>query len=354
MNLESMISTSAGPGRKTFHGMVAIVAATLLLSPSSARPADPGGRGPSGKNPAVKLESLPGTTAKRVILSPKAAERLGIETGEVGEKPIVLKQMVSGLVIPPQEKTRVQKPSGGVFGNLAGGIAPPAPSGGSVFGGFGRRVASPVAQPIETGSMEPKPAGGGFGSLGRKAGAPPTQPVAASAPDSARAVPKPELPASGDVWVLVTLSPAEWDRLEKDKPARLLRLATRDRQDKVVVARPSGLAPMEDMKRSMLSLYYVVPGKDHGLAVNDRMRVELVLSGSREKKKFVPYGAVYYDAKGAAWVYVNTAPLAFERRRIEVDRVVGDLAFLSDGPPVGTPVVTVGAALLFGAEIFGK
>ena len=68
----------------------------------------------------------------------------------------------------------------------------------------------------------------------------------------------------------------------------------------------------------------------------------------------VPYGAVYYDAKGAPWVYVNTAPLTFERRRIGVERIEGDVAVLSEGPPVGTPVVTVGAALLYGAEVFGK
>jgi hypothetical protein len=108
------------------------------------------------------------------------------------------------------------------------------------------------------------------------------------------------------------------------------------------------------MKRSMLSLYYVVPGKDHGLTVNDRMRVELQLSGSNVKKKVVPYSSVYYDAKGDAWIYVNTKPLVFERRRVGVERVAGELAVLSDGPPVGTPVVTVGAALLYGAEIFGK
>jgi hypothetical protein len=63
---------------------------------------------------------------------------------------------------------------------------------------------------------------------------------------------------------------------------------------------------------------------------------------------------VYYDAKGDAWIYVNTKPLVFERRRVGVERVAGELAVLSDGPPVGTPVVTVGAALLYGAEIFGK
>ena len=135
---------------------------------------------------------------------------------------------------------------------------------------------------------------------------------------------------------------------------RLLPLATRDKLTTELVAQPSGVAPVEDMKRSMLSLYYVIPGRDHGLALNNRMRVELELAGSAEKQKFVPYGAVYYDAKGVAWVYVNTAPLTFERQRIAVDRIVGELAVLSEGPPIGTPVVIVGASLLYGAEIFGK
>ncbi len=39
--------------------------------------------GPVGKSHAPTLESIPGSTVKRVILSAKAAERLGIETGRV-------------------------------------------------------------------------------------------------------------------------------------------------------------------------------------------------------------------------------------------------------------------------------
>jgi hypothetical protein len=53
-------------------------------------------------------------------------------------------------------------------------------------------------------------------------------------------------------------------------------------------------------------------------------------------------------------VYVNTKPLVFERQRISVERIVGDLAVVSKGPDVGTPIVTVGAPLLYGAEVFGK
>jgi hypothetical protein len=155
--------------------------------------------------------------------------------------------------------------------------------------------------------------------------------------------------------VLVTLSQGEWDRLAQDRPVRVLPLATRDKLGgEALSARPSGMPPVEDTKRSTLKVYYVVSGNDHGLTLNERMRVELQLAGSSAKQKVVPYGAVYYDAKGTPWLYVNKEPLVFERQRIAVERVVGDQAVLSDGPPIGTSVVTVGAALLYGTEIFGK
>jgi len=309
MKVEYRVTMRADRSGGTLHGVfVALIAvAALFLAPAAVLAAGPGGSGPAGKSPAVTLESIPGSTAKRVILTAKAAERLGIETGKVGEERVVRKQMVSGLVIPPMEKQPKTKPAGGVFG------------------GFGRGAAASVPQP-----------------------------VAAPVPAPPAVAPRAISPSAGDVWVLVTLSPAEWDRLAKDKPARLLPLDTRDKLKKEVLAQPSGNEPLEDMKRSMLSLYYVVRGKDHGLTVNNRVRVELQLSGSNEKQKVVPYGAVHYDAKGDAWVYVNTKPLVFERRRVRVERVVGDLAVLSDGPPVGTQVVTVGASLLHGAEIFRK
>lgn len=65
----------------------------------------------------------------------------------------------------------------------------------------------------------------------------------------------------------------------------------------------------------------------------------------------VPYAAVLYDAKGQAWTFTNPQPLVFERQRISVDHVKGDVAMLTEGPPAGTKVVTVGAAELYGAEL---
>lgn len=315
MSVEARIT--AGTARRARLGTVLGTAAlaACLLAPGAAQAADAAGTGPGGKSAAVRLEPLPGSDAKRVILSAKAAQRLGIEAARVSEQVVVRRQMVGGLVILPLKKLPEPAPATGSFGG---------------FGGFGQQPATPAP-----------PAGA------VPAPAPARQPVAAVAPA------RPPAPA-GEVWVLTTLSPAEWEKLAKDKPARLLPLDTRDPPGHELVATPLGGLPVEDMKRSMLSVYYVVSGNDHGLTVNSRLRVELPLTGSEDKQKVVPYGAVYYDAKGAAWVYVNPKPLVFERQSVSVERVVGDVAVLSSGPPLGTAVVTVGAALLYGAEIFGK
>jgi hypothetical protein len=310
--------------------------ATLLLAPVAALAADPGPSKPAGKNPAVTLEAIAGSTVKRVVLSAKAAERLGIETGKVGEESIVHKQMVSGLVTAAADKPPAAKPGGGgTFGGFAQGGGTPA----------GAAAVAAVVSATPAGQQKPDLAPSGPGKV---VTALPQQPTPAT--PSART----HIPILGDAWVLVSLSAAEWERLAKDKPARLLPLATRDTPGGDLLAQPSGMAPVEDAKRSMLSLYYIVPGADHGLTLNSRLRVELQISGTEDKRKVVPYSAVYYDGKGAAWVYVNTKPLTFERQRINVERIVGDVAILSGGPAVGTPVVTVGASLLFGTEIFGK
>jgi hypothetical protein len=67
-------------------------------------------------------------------------------------------------------------------------------------------------------------------------------------------------------------------------------------------------------------------------------------------RRVVAYGAVLYDAKGDTWVYANPEPLTYVRERVTVDYIQGDQAVLTDGPPAGTPVVTVGAAELYGTE----
>jgi hypothetical protein len=280
---------------KAQHGyaaFAAVLAAVLAMGPAAAAPS----AGPAGKGGAARLEDMPGGV-KRITLTEKAVQRLGIETGKVREELIVRRQVVGGLVVSPSQ------------------------------------VRQPQAQPVD----------GGFGGFRRPTPDPMLQQVASA-----------KGPAANETWVLLSLSPAEWERLAKDQPARLRPLATRERAGKEILAKPSGMAPIEDSKRSMLHVYYVVQGGNPGLEQNQRMRVELQLDGSGQKRTVVPYSAIYYDAKGAPWVYVNPSPLVYQRQRVGVERIHGELAVLSEGPAVGTTVVTVGAPLLYGTEIFKR
>jgi hypothetical protein len=76
---------------------------------------------------------------------------------------------------------------------------------------------------------------------------------------------------------------------------------------------------------------------------------EMVVNGMR--RHVLPYAAVLYDTEGSTWTYTSPEPLVFVRHRIKVDFIDGELAVLSDGPPVGSAVVTVGEAELYGSEL---
>lgn len=337
MNASSNGSTGGVRRRAGAGGVITAAALVAIALAYAARAADPGGAAASTKNPQVTFEALP-SGVKRITLTAKAAERLGIATDKVSEQTVPRRQMLGGLVVPPMDPKAMPQPGsakGSVFG-----AALPAPE-----------LQAKAATAAPAGKLPSV----GFGAFGGGGGAAATaSPSALKTIAAPLAPPAPPPAVSGDVWVAITLSAAEWERTAKDKPVRLFALGTRAALPGELLAQPMGLPPTEDPKRSMLSVYYVVPGKDHGLALNSRMRVELPLVGTEDKQKVVPYSAIYYDGKGVPWVYVTAKPLVYERQRVAVERVAGDLAVLSEGPPVGTTVVSVGASMLFGTEIFGK
>ena len=66
----------------------------------------------------------------------------------------------------------------------------------------------------------------------------------------------------------------------------------------------------------------------------------------------VPYSALIYDPHGRTWVYEQVRPRTFQRARVTVDRVDGDVALLSTAPSAGTKVVSVATAEVYGTEFF--
>ncbi len=66
--------------------------------------------------------------------------------------------------------------------------------------------------------------------------------------------------------------------------------------------------------------------------------------------KIMPYAALIYDADGNTYAYTAPEPLTYVRQEISVDHFDGDSVVLSDGPPIGTEVVTVGVDEVYGTE----
>ncbi len=278
-----------GMGASLGGAILLTAVAGLLIAPT----ANSAGSGPYRPSDAVKFEEIEGTKLKRVILTERAAERLGIKVGEISEEVVIRTQMLGGKVVMPVEyQTEALVAEAGTFS------------------GFATAVPSPPAL-------------------------------------VSKAEPDPEKD-----WIMTTLSKGEWERMRQDAPVRIFPLATRD--GKAIEARPAGMPPYSDPKRTMLRAYYVVDGKDHGLQLHERVRIEAKLTDSDEKRMVAPYAAVHYDGAGKAWAYVETAPFTYERKPLDIERIEGDWAVLRDGPPIGTRVVTTGASLLYGAEVIYK
>ena len=64
----------------------------------------------------------------------------------------------------------------------------------------------------------------------------------------------------------------------------------------------------------------------------------------------VPYSSIIYHFEGTTWAYTNPEPLVYLRAPVDIDFITGDLAVLNDGPDIGTTIVSVGAAELYGVE----
>jgi len=152
---------------------------------------------------------------------------------------------------------------------------------------------------------------------------------------------------SGDVSkvrVRMNISAGEMDKVAQDQPAMILPLVP----DNKAVGIDAQATDVTTTTKA--ALYYVVDKAGHGLVPGQRVRAGLTLKGSGTQQKVIPYSAVIYDVNGDTWVYTNPETLVFIRARITIDYIDADKAILTDGPPVGTAIVTAGAAELFGTE----
>lgn len=117
--------------------------------------------------------------------------------------------------------------------------------------------------------------------------------------------------------------------------------------------KPAVVEPIEGTELSRITLT-AQAARRLGITTADVRRVTVPSGpsgGLGIARTVVPYTALLYDPEGVTWIYTNPEPLVYIRHRVTVAHIAGDQAVLIQGPPAGTPVVTVGVAELYGAEL---
>jgi RND family efflux transporter MFP subunit len=115
------------------------------------------------------------------------------------------------------------------------------------------------------------------------------------------------------------------------------------------IAEPVVGPPTANPAAASIDLFYEMDNVDGAYRPGQRVQVSVELQESGEHL-VVPWSSVLQDIHGGSWVYVQREPGVYVRTRIELQRVVGDIAVLAQGPEPGAHVVTVGVAELAGSE----
>lgn len=142
----------------------------------------------------------------------------------------------------------------------------------------------------------------------------------------------------------------ELDKTARVRPARVLSSTGANKGNGWQAEPAIALAVLESVKNPDGPLVFEVHGAMTEMPASGPVFVELALSDDGIVRKVAPYDAVLYDIRGATWVYTNPEPLVFVRHSVIIEYIDKGLAVLTEGPPSGTAIVSVGVAELYGTE----
>ena len=173
----------------------------------------------------------------------------------------------------------------------------------------------------------------------------PSQVVSANAPvmDLASIIP---------LWVRVPVYAGDLNLVNSKASASVRALSDFDGSAGDVVGKSINGPHTADPLNSSADLFYEIGNKDGQFRPGQKVSVSLQLQQS-QTALVIPFSAILYDIQGGTWVYENSTPLIFIRRRVELSNVENGIAVLRRGPAAGTMIVIEGAAELFGTEFGG-
>lgn len=150
------------------------------------------------------------------------------------------------------------------------------------------------------------------------------------------------------LWVRVPLPVGDLDGIDRNSPVQAGKLSA-SAGSRLSAAKPVTAPPSANPLAATVDVYYELPNADRTLTPGQRLGVTIPLADAKESLT-VPWSAVIYDVHGGTWVYAQTAPRTYARKRVVVLYTAGADAVLANGPPAGTKVVAHGGQELFGAE----
>ncbi|MEJ7741000.1 MAG: efflux RND transporter periplasmic adaptor subunit [Chitinophagaceae bacterium] len=154
------------------------------------------------------------------------------------------------------------------------------------------------------------------------------------------------------LWLRVPVYAGDESQINARESALIRGLSDFGGSTDAVTARPVVGPQTSDPLASSVDLYYEISNSNGSFRPGQRVSVTLPYKGN-QSAPVIPFSAILYDIYGGTWVYENTAPLTYVRRRVEVLRITNGIGVLQKGPAAGTKIVTDGAAELFGTEFGG-
>ena len=153
------------------------------------------------------------------------------------------------------------------------------------------------------------------------------------------------------VWIRVPVYSGSLSKIDLNENAVVQSLGAKD-QTMPTEAEPIQGPPVSNAISASSDLYYQIPNEDSLFRIGERVRVKLILK-SEGMGLVVPFSSIVYDMYGGTWVYVKTAPQSYSRQRVEISRIIDDVAVINRGIQENDQVVATAVAELYGTEFGG-
>ena len=147
------------------------------------------------------------------------------------------------------------------------------------------------------------------------------------------------------LWARVQVFSGQLNDIDFGAPAQVVALGGGEDR----VAQPTKGPVAANPVTAAVDVYYQLDNADGRFRSGERALLRLPLKTS-DNRLSVPHAAILRDIHGGTWVYENTAPRTYVRRRVMVAHIADGIAILTGGLTAGQRVVTAGVAELAGSE----